>query len=355
KIRLDGPPRGQRPISLKQLAEYLELSPATLSLVLNDAPTANAIPQETKDRIFEAAKNFNYRPNYIARSLRAQRTFTLGVLVPELSGGYAAEVLGGIEEHLLEQGYFYFVASHHHREELLRRYPQLLFERCVEGVIAVDTPHLGQVASPVVCVSGHDRVPGVTNIVLDHQRAAVLALEHLIGLGHRQIAVIKGQEFSSDTEVRWNSIREVAKRLNAPIKRDLVTQLEGDSPSPETGYIAIKKLLTNKENFTALFAFNDVSAIGAISAIREAGYRVPEDISVIGFDDIPAAAFHYPALTTIRQPLHEMGKLAAEHLLQRISNVADAPLPEEVMVEPELVIRQSTSQVRAEGASKRRR
>src|SRR5262245_20527870 len=102
-----------RPVSLKQLAAYLGLSPTTPSLVLNEAEAANAIPQETKDRIFEAARKFNYKPNYIARSLRAQRTFTLGVLVPELSGGYAAEVLGGIEEHLLKEGYVYFVASHH--------------------------------------------------------------------------------------------------------------------------------------------------------------------------------------------------------------------------------------------------
>lgn len=356
-----GAPPGQRPISLKKLAEHLALSPATLSLVLNDAPTASTIPQETKDRIFEAAKKFNYRPNYIARSLRAQRTFTLGVLVPELSGGYAAEVLGGIEEYLLEQGYFYFVASHHHRDELLTRYPHLLFERCVEGLIAVDTPHLGPMLSPVVSVSGHDNVPGVTNIVLDHQRAAVLALQHLIELGHYQIAVIKGQEFSSDTEIRWTSIRDAAKRMGTPIKLNLVTQLEGDSPSPETGYIAAKNLLERKADFTALFAFNDISAIGAISALREAAFQVPGDISVIGFDDIPAAAFHYPPLTTIRQPLHEMGKLAAEHLLMRIANGAQTPFSEEVMVEPELIIRQSTDTVKAggllpaRGLSKRRR
>ena len=339
-------PDGKRPISLKQLAGYLELSPTALSLVLNETEAANAIPQETKDRIFEAARKFNYKPNYIARALRVQRTHTLGVLVPELSGGYSAEVVGGIEEHLLKEGYFYFVASHHHRQDLLKRYPQLMLERCVEGLIAVDTPHLKTALSPVVCVSGHDNAPGMTNIVLDHERAALLALEHLLELGHRRIAVIKGQVFSSDTEVRWAAIRDVARRLKAPIKPESVTQLEGDSPSPETGYVATKKLLEKREGFTALFAFNDISAIGAISALREAGFRVPEDVSVIGFDDIPAAAFHNPALTTIKQPLHEMGKLAAEHLLKRIAGGPDAPFLEEVMIEPELIVRQSTMQAR---------
>jgi DNA-binding LacI/PurR family transcriptional regulator len=334
------------PVSLKSLAAHLGLSPTTLSLVLNDSPLANTIPQETKDRILLAAREFNYRPNFIARSLRSARTYTLGVLAPEISSGYAAEVLAGVEEHLLKEGYFYFVASHHHRQELLKRYTQLLMERCVEGLIAVDTPHLADPASPTVCVSGHDNTPGVTNITLDHERAAVLGLGHLIELGHRRIATIKGQDFSSDTEVRWAAICDVAKRMEIPIEPELTSQLEGDSPSPETGYLATKRLLERLEPFTALFTFNDVSAIGAIRALREAGLGVPEDVSVVGFDDIPAAAYNHPALTTIKQPLREMGRLAAEHLLKRISNGAQAEFPEEVMVEPELIVRQSTAVAR---------
>jgi DNA-binding LacI/PurR family transcriptional regulator len=331
-----------RPISLKELAAHLDLSPATLSIVLNDSAAAGAIPQETKDRIFDAARKFKYRPNFIARSLKAQRTYTLGVLVPELSIGYAAMVLSGIEDHLLQEDYFYFVASHRHRAELIDRYPQLFIERCVEGLIAVDTPPRGPSTLPVVSVSGYDDTPGVTNIVLDHQRAADLALRHLIGLGHRSIAVIKGQPFSSDTVVRWESIRDMAATLRTPIDPRLVVQLEGDSPSPETGYLATRKLLAAGVKFTAIFAFNDVSAIGAISALREAGLKVPEDISVIGFDDVHAAAFHNPALTTIRQPLYQMGKLAAQHLLKRIANGPQVSYPELVTVEPELVIRHST-------------
>jgi LacI family transcriptional regulator len=337
---------GRRPISLKQLAEHLGLSPTTLSLVLNDSPLANTIPRETKDRILAAAREFNYRPNFIARSLRSARTFTLGVLTPEISGGYASEVLSGIEAHLLKEGYFYFVASHHHRQELLKRYAQLFLERRVEGLIAVDTPHFARPAAPVVCVSGHENAPGGAHITLDHERAAVLGLSHLIELGHRRIAAIKGQEFSSDTNVRWTAICEVANRMEAPIASELISQLEGDSPSPETGYLATKRLLERSVSFTALFAFNDISAIGSIRALREAGLRVPEDVSVIGFDDIPAAAYNYPALTTIKQPLSEMGRLAAEHLLKRISDGAESDLPEEIMVEPELIIRQSTARAR---------
>jgi len=182
-------------------------------------------------------------------------------------------------------------------------------------------------------------------VLLDHGQAAKLALEYLTQLGHSQIAVIKGQEFSSDTNVRWEAIRDGAGRLGVPIDSSLVTQLEGDLPSPETGYVAARKLLASGRPFTALFAFNDVSAIGAIRALQEAGHRVPEDISVIGFDDIYSAAFHNPALTTIRQPLREMGRLAAEHLLNRIANSSENSFPRVVTVQPELVIRHSTAPV----------
>lgn len=331
-----------RPVSLKELAAHLGLSPSTLSLVLNSSPVADAIPQETKDRIFEAARGLNYRPNFLARSLRTQRSYTLGVLVPEISGGYTAEVMNGIEEQLLKEGYFYIVACHRHKEELLEEYPTLFLDRCVDGIIAVDTPCRHRFSLPVVTVSGHEDIEGITNIVLDHERAARLAIEYLVGLGHRQIAVIKGQAFSSDTEVRWQSIKEAARRAGVALDARLVAQLEGDSPSPQIGYIAAKRIMAAQMPFTALFAFNDTSAIGAVRAFQEAGYRVPEDISVIGFDDIDSAAYYNPALTTIRQPLHEMGRLAAETLLRRITK-SDADFPELLMVEPELILRQSTA------------
>jgi len=330
-----------RSISLKELAKHLKLSPTTLSLVLNDSPAGASIPQLTKDRIFAAAKGFNYRPNFLARSLRSQRTYTVGVLVPEVSEGYSAEVLSGIESYLLEQGYMFLVASHRHKAKLLGQLPRFLYERCVEGLIGVDTPYDQSLPLPVVCISGHLKVPGVTRIVLNHTMAAEQGLRHLKELGHRNIAFIRGQDFSSDTKVRWDAIRRVARRLGLAAPAELVSQLGGESPSPETGYVAARQLLASGKSFTALFAFNDVSAIGAMRALREAGKRVPEDVSVVGFDNIPSAVFHIPALTTIAQPLQRMGALAAEVLLKRIAQ-PDAPCPEELEVEPELMVREST-------------
>src|SRR5437660_12654631 len=184
-------PSGQS-VSLKSLAEHLGLSQAAVSLVINRAPGAKSIPQRTQELIRKAARELNYRPNHLARSLRQQRSYTIGVIVPEISEGYAALVLSGIEDHLLQAGYFYFVVSHRHRNDLIDEYPRLLQQRAVEGLILVDTLYQAGVSVPVVAVAGRKHLPGDTNISLNHSRAARLALDHLSSLGHRRIAFIKG-------------------------------------------------------------------------------------------------------------------------------------------------------------------
>jgi LacI family transcriptional regulator len=264
--------------------------------------------------------------------------------VPEISEGYSSMVLSGVEDHLFQEGYFYFVVSHRHRKDLIDEYPHLLRQRAAEGIIAVDTVYSGNCDIPAVSISGHRHVKGVTNIVLDHNLGAHLALEHLHRLGHTRIALIKGQDFSSDTETRWQAILSVARELGITIDEKLTIQLDSDSPSPEVGHRVTRKLLEGGPQFSALFAFNDISAMGAIKALRETGKRVPEDVSVIGWDDIQGAAFHNPSLTTVRQPLRQMGVVAAETLLKRITASAGAEYPKEIVLEPELVIRESTAQ-----------
>jgi len=344
--------RRTQTVSLKALAEHLHLSPATVSLVINRSPAAKSIPQRTQERVRAAARELNYRPNFMARSLRQQRSFTIGVVVPEISEGYAALVMSGVEDHLLQEGYFYFVVSHRHRNDLIDEYPRLLQQRAVEGLIAVDTACPEGLRIPVVAVSGHRDVAGVTNVLLTHQTAARLAIDHLAGLGHRHIAFIKGQEFSSDTQSRWEAVRLVAAAHGLAIDDDLTGQLKGESSSPQLGYDVTRQLLASGKRFTALFAFNDISAIGAISMLRQAGLRVPEDVSVVGFDDIQSAGFQNPALTTVRQPLREMGVLAAETLLRRIAAPRDKPYPKTITVEPELVVRASTAPSSATGGSR---
>ncbi len=331
------------------MAEFVGLSPATVSAVINHSPASRSIPQETKDRILKAARELKYKPNFFARSLRQKRSFTVAVLVPELSEGYAATVLGGIEDQLLQEGYLYFVVSHRGRADLIDEYPRLLMHRGVEGFILINTSVPDDVSVPIVAIAGHSQTAGVTNVVVDNDKAGRLALEHLVSLGHRKIAFFKGHPWSSDTEPRWNAVCRAANDLGVEVSPELTVQLSGrtgplEPSTPEEGTFYALQLLARRQPFTALIAFNDTSAIGAIGAFRDAGIAVPERISVVGFDDITAAAFTYPRLTTVRQPLHQMGVLAATTLLERITN-PDLPC-DHITVAPELVIRESTCPAR---------
>jgi len=272
------------------------------------------------------------------------------VIVPEISEGYSTAVLGGIEDELLQGGYFYFVVSHRHRPDLLREYPRMLLSRGVEGIIAVDTPIVEDLLVPLVSISGHKCRKGVINIELDHRQAAHQALSHLKALGHKRIAFIKGQELSSDTSRRWEAIVDTAKALEIGIDSQLVVQLQSLEPGPEPGFVATRQLLQANRSFTAIFAFNDLTAIGAILALREAELRVPDDVSVVGFDDVLAAFSNDPPLTTIHQPLRSMGLTAANTLLGMIQNAIDHPLPATITVYPKLVVRKSTAQVASRGS-----
>src|SRR5271170_25448 len=305
-------------VTLKVVAQHVGLTAGTVSAVLNDAPSARSIPQETKNRIHAAAKELDYRPNFFARTLRSKRTYTIGVIAEEIGDSYGSLVISGIEEYLRQKDYFFLTVVHRHNPELLSRYSQLLLQRGVEGFITVDLQLNEALLLPTVAVPGHKTLPGVTNVVLDHHHAARVALNHLLELGHKDIAFMKGQPFSSDSEYRWRAICQVAEDLKIEIKPELVVQLDSADSTPELGYPFGKQLLERKVPFTALFAYNDISALGAIRAFQEAGLRVPQDISVIGFDDILGAAFSSPSLTTVRQPLAHMGRLAAETLLARI-------------------------------------
>ena len=330
----------ERRVTLKTIADHLGLTPGTVSAALNDSPAARSIPQRTKDRIIEAAKALNYRPNFFARTLRLRRTYTIGVIAEEIGDAYGAMVISGIEEYLRRNDYFFLTVVHRHDPKLLQTYAHMLLTRGVEGFITTDTSLTEKPALPTVAIAGHERVEGVTNIILDHKRAAHLALEHLKSLGHQDIAFIRGQTVSSDSSARWNAICEVAGELNIRVRPELTIQLEGTDSTPAIGYPFAKELLARKQPFTALFAYNDISAIGSLWAFHEAGLRVPEDISVVGFDDIPGAAFASPALTTVRQPLLRMGQIAAQTVVDIIEGRGEY-VPE-IPIEPELVIREST-------------
>jgi DNA-binding LacI/PurR family transcriptional regulator len=346
--------RQERPTTLKDLAAHLNLSPSTISLVLNHSPVADAIPGETQQRVFAAARELGYRPNYIAVSLRSRRTNSIGVLVPEVSDPWAVEIVSGIESHLLAHDYTYLLTSHRRSTpKLLQDDLEMLTRRGVDGMILLATEVRHSPLLPTVVISGHRRVEGLSNVVIDHDRAARLALTHLKELGHRRIALFRGQPGSSDTDDRSRAILRAAASLGLETPPELTLQLSGEGEDEvftpdaayQEGYAFGQKLLGRHRDFTALFAFDDASAIGAIRAFLDAGLRVPDDVSVVGFDDIQIAAYYSPRLTTVRQPLREMGRIAARVLLERINSPQSSKDSFEV-VEPELVVRDSTGPAR---------
>ena len=334
-------PSPETAITLAELARHLNLTKGTVSAVLNDSPYARSIPQHTKDRINAAAQELNYRPNFFARTLRKKRTYTVGVIAEEIGDPYCSMLISGIESALTQRNFFLLTVIHRHDTALMQQYSDILGARGVEGFIVVNTILRHATTLPVVAVAGHCEIEGITDLVLDHRKAAELALGHLVGLGHRNIAAIKGQSFSADAAERWRELHAVADELGVHIPPERCVELtERDQTTPEPGYRACKELLKRKQKFTALFAFNDLSAIGSIRAIREAGLRVPEDISVVGFDDIRESAYHVPSLTTVQQPLRKMGEIAAQTIIDRIEGTSEGK--GRIFVEPGFVIREST-------------
>jgi DNA-binding LacI/PurR family transcriptional regulator len=341
-------------VNLRMLAEHLELSQTTVSLVLNNSPSAKSIPEETRKRVIEAAERLNYRPNYFARSLRQSRSMSVGVLAPDLSEGYFTRVMSGVVQELTAAHYFFFTACHDWNRELIEKYPRMLVERAVDGFLLLNTAaDQIHVPVPVVAISAHSRVENVTNIVLDHHAAVEQALRHLYDLGHRRVAFMRGPKAIPDSEFRWEAIQQVAREMGLKIDPALVIRIDASGWSmktgyhpmaPEIGFKPMQALLEKTRDFTAIFCFNDIAAIGAIRALKDAGLSVPGDVSVVGFDDILSAAYATPSLTTVRQPLLEMGKRGAEVLLERIAN-REQEYPAEIVMAPELVVRESTGPI----------
>ena len=334
-------------VTLKFIAEHLDLSPTTVSVVLTNSPLASTIAQPTKARIWEAVRKFQYRPNLFARYLHTKKTFSIAVLVPEIGDEFSAMLISGIESKLAEAKFNYFVESHRFAPQQIENSPDALMDRQVEGMIFINTPLGKQMPVPVVAISDITNAPGVTRIVIDNYQAMLLGLRHLKQLGHTRVAFFKGPEGNGDTEARWKAILHASSELGIEVRPELVTTMGTyfdavETSMAERGYEAANILMSKSRDFTALLAFNDGSAIGAMRAIQDAGLTVPGDVSVVGIDDIQIAGFVAPRLTTVRQPLKLMGEMAASTLLERIDGqkVAD-----ETVIPPELVVRESTAAI----------
>ena len=340
-----------RRITLRKLADVLGLSRTTISMILNDLPEATRFPEETRRRVSESARKLGYRPNYFARSLGRKRNYLIGVIAPDFGNGYEAGLLSGFARYLMDTGYTAFISNHFWSEALLKQHVETLCDRGVEGLFLIDSTPNESPGVPVVTICTDRSKEWSTQVSIDNSFGIWNTINHLVSLGHSDIAFFKGPTGNGDTEDRWNAVLASCKKLGVRFVPRLGVQLERLERHAEEGRIAAQKLLRSGNRFTALVAYNDISALGAIAALKEAGLEVPRNVSVVGFDDIEFASIANPTLTTVRQPLREMGATAAELLIRMIGT---NEVLEKIRVRPELVVRLSTGPAPPANAKHRR-
>lgn len=346
-------------VTMRDVAKASGFSPATVSIVLNNAPLARYIAPATKKRIEEAAKKLGYRPNVMARFLRSKRTHSVGVMFFDITDPFCTPILRGIENALYQASYVPILADAHNQRNRFERYLEMLLERHVEALIVVanwlfvDIHLLADFSKrniPAATIGWE--LPGdtISSVMVDNETGGRLALEHLYKLGHRKIAFIRGPKMLIDSAPRWKGIQKFANAAGVDIDPGLVAQLP-DAFDPNSGFDGgfrlTEELLQKRKKFTALVAFDDLTALGAIRALAKAGIRVPEQCSVMGFDDVALAATSGPSLTTIRQPLEAMGNLAVNIIMEGINanqEKRDWTISHH-RTTPELVIRESTRAV----------
>jgi len=342
--------------TIRDVARESGYSASTVSIVLNNAPLSRYIPGETKERIHVAARRLGYRPNPLARSLRSQRSNIVGVMVFDITDPFCTPILRGLENALYQASYLSLLADAHNEPHRFERYLEMFLDRRVEGLIVIanwlmtDIKVLADLTErqvPTVIAGRALEVENISTVSVDNESGAALALEHLYRLGHREIAFLRGPKTLASSGQRWKGIRNFAQsvglKLDAKRIAELPESLDPNS-SFEAGAQLSTQLLRGGKSFTALVAFDDITALGALRALKKKGLRVPEDCSVVGFDDVAQASLSAPALTTVRQPMEAMGSMSAGMILEAIKAVNQKktiPVARR-KIPAELVVREST-------------
>jgi len=346
-------PKTSARVTIRDVAKECGLSATAVSMVLSHAPLATSIPEATKKRIIQVADEMGYQPNPFAQALRSHRSHTIGVMVPDIADPYCAQILRGIENSFSRSSYLPFLVDIQNDRLRFKKYLGVLLGRRVEGLIILanslsfETELLSELESrkiPSVILGRKPATDALSWVATDHEAGTQQALDHLYRLGHRKIAFIRGPKMIVDSQHQWDGICSFAAAAGWELDPRLVVTLSDPFSSYEGGHERTQELLALKLPFTALVAFDDMTAFGAIRALISAGLRVPFDCSVIGFDDIPAAAFYNPALTSVREHMETLASMGAEILMEAMlaqrKNTTISPVHRKV--KPELMVREST-------------
>lgn len=352
-------------VTLLDIARASGYSVSTVSIVLSEAPLSAKVAATTRTHIRSIARQLGYHPDAYARSLRRRSTQTIGILAFDLSDPFCMPIVRGIQETAQQAGYLPLLLDVQTQRPLFDSYLQMLLERRADAVVVIaswvfeEANLLGDIRKnnvPILIVGRDLAARGISSILVDNEAGGAMATRHLHDLGHRRIAVIRGPQEMCDSEPRWAGIRKVAAETGMDLDEKLIFQLPGlaDPASGfEGGQRFAREMLASGREFTAVLAFDDLTALGVVRGLSEAGLRVPDDCSVMGFDDILPAEVTTPAMTTIRQPLRQMGRDAAAGVLEAIRGTQTKQGAKLHLTCPELVVRQSTARPPREAARKR--
>jgi DNA-binding LacI/PurR family transcriptional regulator len=328
------------PVTLHELAKAAGCSVSTVSRALTDSD--HRVNDVTKERILILADQMGYHPNITARGLKTDRTFTIGLVVYNIASPFTPILIRGIQEYLKQHNYFSIIISTDWDSELESAAVHQLISRSIDGIIFVESwrdesnKALDLANKPYVFVYRLFNGTYANSVLLDDRYGARLAVEHLVNLGHRRIALINGPRGWNSSIERLAGYQDVLAQYGISFDPALVAE---GTWEVQSGYPAVKKFLELPDRPTAIFAANDLMALGAIYAIQDAGFSVPEDVAVVGCDDREIASLSKPTITTVCPPSFEMGKLAAQLMLDRLENQNEMQDP--VRVQGKLIIRES--------------
>jgi len=340
-------------VTITDVARAANVHPSTVSRVLNGRVELSLLP-ETRERVIAAATRLGYRPSALARGLRLRRTFTLGMLVPDITNPVFPSIIKGVEGAAYARGYHLILCNTDDSFEREASYLRVLREWRVDGLLIASSStadstiaELRREKFPFVLLNSASRASDDPAVAPDNRLGVTAALEHLIELGHRRIGLIAAPQSTTTGQERLIAARAALRRHHLAHDEALVAV--ADSFSEPSGYRAARRLLLGGEPPTAIFGANDLIALGAIRAAREAGLAVPVDLSVVGFNDIPQSALFDPPLTTVHLPQEEMGVLAASLLIDHLEGRSLAR--RRIVLETELVVRGSTAPPAATSAA----
>ncbi len=327
--------------TIREVAESAGVSYATVSHVINNT---RFVTQETRDRVLTAMTALNYRPNALARSLRQGKTNTIGLVLPDSANPFFAEISRSIEDEAFKKGYSVFLCNTELDTERELFYVDVLSKKQVDGIIFVaagdqsdSLDYLRRENMPVVLIDRNLPNVQVDVVLTDHQLGGYLATRHLIGLGHQRIACIAGPSTITPSAERITGYQKALEEAGLPCDENLI--LRGDYHA-QSGLDVTNAILNMTPRPTAIFALNDLMALGALRAASEAGYFIPKDLAVVGYDDLELSRFTSPPLTTISQPKKEISAQAVSLLVQRLSGKSESP--SRVVLPPQLIVRRST-------------